>query len=229
MATSKKQKVVDIEIPALELQIIELRLIGKGILVTNNAKHLKETLAKAQGIKGVTPEISPGGRKKKREMRDPEFEYNRARYRINDDLDGFPAFRVKEALVDTAYTFADVPKNIVRRALFVQPEYDGWLVPIEHDQFPPKMNSGTERVGGQGGRPGAPDLRWRPEYNNWSIPIRIEYETNFLNASQIINLVAKAGFHTGIGEHRPEKQGGTWGTFGVMSEDEYQTTLKKTG
>ncbi len=57
------------------------------------------------------------------------------------------------------------------------------------------------------------DLRFRPVYTPWSLDITIDYVANVYTAEQVVNLLEAAGFSVGIGENRPEKSGGSWGTF----------------
>ena len=61
---------------------------------------------------------------------------------------------------------------------------------------------------------GSTDLRYRPEFSEWSILLRIEYDTEWISADTIVNLLERAGFGIGIGEMRPQK-GGEFGRFQV--------------
>jgi hypothetical protein len=49
------------------------------------------------------------------------------------------------------------------------------------------------------------DLRYRPQYTDWSCVLRIRYNRSAISAEQIVNLFHHAGFHIGWGELRPEK------------------------
>jgi hypothetical protein len=61
---------------------------------------------------------------------------------------------------------------------------------------------------------GAADLRYRPQFDQWSVDINIEYDADLLQQGDIVNLIDRAGFGVGVGEWRPEK-GGEFGRFAV--------------
>jgi len=61
---------------------------------------------------------------------------------------------------------------------------------------------------------GAADIRYRPEFDPWSVDLEIKYNAAVLSAEQIVNLVNLAGFSVGVGDWRPEKSG-THGTFHI--------------
>jgi len=55
---------------------------------------------------------------------------------------------------------------------------------------------------------GAADLRYRGEFQNWSIDFTLRYNANGLySLEQIINMINLGGFSCGIGEWRTEKSG----------------------
>jgi hypothetical protein len=228
-------------IPALNIRYIELMLVGKSILVTKNPRVILKQFIRDRGVIGASNEevVKPGGRSKDQSKPyNPRKEWEDGRYIMADGRDGFPAGTIKKTLVATAYTFADISKTFTRGAIFVHPaKDDGYLVPIMHegtkpgedpyvaemlkgegpygDDFEvPFMREDMVRIGGKGPGTGTPDVRWRPEYRNWKIPVTVEYEANLVSPATVINLFAKAGYHVGIGEWRPEKNG-DWGRFSV--------------
>ena len=71
------------------------------------------------------------------------------------------------------------------------------------------MREDTVRVGA-----GSTDLRYRPEFRNWSMILNFEFDAQALTQPTILNLVQRAGFGVGLGEWRPEK-GGEYGRFEV--------------
>lgn len=52
------------------------------------------------------------------------------------------------------------------------------------------------------------DLRYRPEFTDWSCAITIRYNAGVISAEQIVNLLSVAGFHCGIAELRPNSKSG---------------------
>ncbi len=64
---------------------------------------------------------------------------------------------------------------------------------------------------------GGADVRFRPQLNEWSAKILIEFDADVLNAAQISNLLQKAGFVCGLCEDRPQKSGGDHGLFSLAN------------
>jgi len=119
---------------------------------------------------------------------------------------GFPASGFKGAVVSACSFVSGVPKTIVRGALHVL----GDFVPINYDRL--VMRQDIVRVGKWNSR--VADIRFRGEFQDWDVVIKVRYDISLLTIEQIVNLFARAGFAVGIGEWRPEK-GGSWGTFQV--------------
>lgn len=60
-----------------------------------------------------------------------------------------------------------------------------------------------------------PDVRFRAQFVKWAIDIKIAYNTSVISADQIINLINLAGFGSGCGEWRPQKNG-SFGMYHVV-------------
>ena len=60
---------------------------------------------------------------------------------------------------------------------------------------------------------GSADIRYRPEYLNWSAVLTIEFNEGVISLDQIHQLVMAAGYGCGIGEMRPEKTKFNYGRF----------------
>jgi hypothetical protein len=142
--------------------------------------------------------------------KDPEGDFNAARYITEDGQDGFPAAGLKRAACN-AFRFADGIKKIeIAGALHVEPGHE--LVPIISD--PPLVREDTVKIS-----MGQTDLRFRPEYRNWRMEFEVVYNERAISAEQIVNLFNIAGFGIGIGEWRPERQG-QFGMFHVATDGE---------
>jgi hypothetical protein len=132
---------------------------------------------------------------KGREVRNPEAECKDALHTMPDGSPGFPSVAFKSAAVDACSTLAGITKVVTRMAFHVI----GDMVPIKGDWA---MREDMVRVG-----MGAADLRYRPEFKEWSADIRIRYNPLVLSAEQIVNLFNLAGFGGGVGEWRPQRDG----------------------
>jgi hypothetical protein len=57
-------------------------------------------------------------------------------------------------------------------------------------------------------------LTYRPEYKEWQLRIRIEFNPRLVSEEQLLALVDQAGWGVGICEGRPEKSSALgWGRF----------------
>jgi hypothetical protein len=76
----------------------------------------------------------------------------------------------------------------------------------------PRMRRDITRVGKFGSK--QPDLRYRPEFRNWSVDLVIEYEPSLITMAGLHQLIRRAGRSIGLYEWRPEKSyGGIFGRF----------------
>ena len=205
MAKKKDQKgAKSIHIPAIRRSVVKLRLVGMSPLVTHNwsEKAKSEMRAKQQGKA-----------RRKKDPKDPDAEFDAARYRLEDGRDGFPAVGIRKAIIGAARYVDGLTLVETRGSVFVNLGQE--LVPIEAPA--PAMREDMVRVGGRGPGTGTADLRYRPEYWPWQIPIEVMFMG--LTPEQVVNLVKLAGVHVGIGEWRPEKDG-QWGMFDVRTDAE---------
>ena len=149
-----------------------------------------------------------GVRVKNREIRKPEEEFRDAAYVCEDGRFGFPAGGIKACLIGAAHKDIGLEKTLLRKSLFIIPDDPiNNLIALETDD--PLMREDTVRVGA-----GSTDLRYRPEFRNWSMILNFEFDAQSLTQPTILNLVQRAGFGVGLGEWRPEK-GGEYGRFEV--------------
>jgi hypothetical protein len=110
-------------------------------------------------------------------------------------------------LINAAHKDIGIEKTLVRKSFFI-PCYDqNGVLTMEADK--PKMREDMVRVG-----MGSADIRYRPQFDSWSVRVRAEYDADLLNENDIINLVDRAGFGVGLNEMRPEK-GGDFGRFRI--------------
>lgn len=186
-----------IELPALSIQTITLMLVGDSPLIV----HAWSEKAKRQMLDKQMKKASKG-----RETRDPEADYEACFYRTPSGTYGFPAIGVKAAMVSAA-RYVDAKMTVLRGALHIDTE----TLPVIGE---PRPREDMVRVG-----MGTADIRYRPEFPEWRIPVPIKFNTSAISAEQIANLLNVAGFGVGIGEWRPERNG-SYGRFHVGSAGE---------
>jgi hypothetical protein len=181
----------------IERAVIEVPIVGTAPLI-----------AHAWSEKAKEMMIAPKGQTRtKKPARDPEADFAAARYRLDDNRDGFPAVAFKAAMVDAARLYDGVKMTELRAALYVSGEGTDLLVPIHGEAT---IREDMVRVG-----MGVADIRWRPSYWPWAAVLRVQFLPTLLSADSVVNLVDAAGIG-GVGEWRPSKaKTGTFGTFRV--------------
>jgi len=187
-----------IELPALNIQTVQLLLVGDSPLIV----HAWSEKAKRQMLDKQMKKAT-----KAREAKDPEADYEACFYRTPTGAYGFPAIGVKAAMVG-ACRFVDAKMTMARGAFHIDCE----MLEVIGE---PSMREDMVRVG-----MGTADIRYRPEFKQWRIPVAIKFNAAVISAEQIANLLNTAGFGIGIGEWRPEKSG-QYGRFHVGTSEEF--------
>lgn len=144
------------------------------------------------------------GRKTPKTVKDPQAEYEAALYRRDDGGYGFPVLAFKSATVEASRFYGkSVTKVALRQSLFFSGEYSKSagqsLVPIYGE---PQMREDVVRVGISGR-----DLRYRPEFPEWSSELTVTYVRSSLTHESVLSLIDAGGLGTGVGEWRPERDG----------------------
>lgn len=148
-----------------------------------------------------------GKKTKDREVRDPAKEGEEAAYKTEGGDYGVPLTAIKSALIGAAHKDLGIEKTLVKKAVFIPCSDAGGILPMDCDE--PIIKEDPVRVG-----QGSADLRYRPYYLRWAVPVVFEIDGELLTTEDLCNLVDRAGFGVGIGEWRPEK-GGEYGRFEV--------------
>lgn len=186
-----------IELPPLRIETIGLTLVGDSPLIV----HAWSEKAKRQMLDKQMKRA-----KQAKEAKDPEADYEACFYRTSDGSYGFPAIGVKAAMVG-ACRFVEMKMTEARGAFHIDAE----MLQVIGT---PRPREDMVRVG-----MGTADIRYRPEFPSWKIPVTIKYNASVISPEQIANLLNTAGFAIGIGEWRPERNG-SYGRFHVAGEGE---------
>lgn len=153
------------------------------------------------------------GRKSPKEAKNPEAEYEAAFYRTDEGGYGFPVIAFKAATVGAARFYGkSVSMTALRQFVFFDAPFSKEagqkLAPITGE---PHMREDVTRVG-----MGGTDLRYRPEFTEWSTQVEVTYVKSMLTRESVLSLIEAGGMGVGIGEWRPEKKG----DFGTYQIDE---------
>lgn len=188
-----------VEIPKIDVKRLKVRVVGDSPLITHrwSEKAKKEMLDKQMGK----------AKSGKKPPKNPEQDYLDSLYPHPEGGYGFPCVAFKAAAV-SACRFVDGMKMTEARGAF---HVDGELARIKGE---PRMREDMVRIS-----MGTADIRYRAEFPVWETTLMVAYNTGVFNPDQIINLFNQAGFGVGIGEWRPEKDGG-YGRFHVATSEE---------
>ena len=222
--TKKEQQ--GIVIPPLQMSAVQVRVEGISPLIAHQFpdKTRKELLSKAQKKSS-----------KVRTAKDPEAEFNAARYRIDEHgkfipapngkplADAIPARYIKDAMVQASRFIEGMTMVETKQLAFVEPGKQGIPIQVKNGKgyktygldIEPEIDESIQRVGRGAPGTGAPDVRFRPIYRNWSAEFNVVFNESLISADQIIALLNLGGFHCGVCEHRPSR-GGENGQFRVI-------------
>lgn len=215
MATARKQPTpepaevdtpVAIQINKIDTETLHVPITGTAPLIVHNfsEKSRRQMLDTQQG------------KKKVKQVRDPQSEYEAAFYRIaTDDGDkyGFPVTAFKAATIGAARFYdKSVTMTALRQFLFmsgVMTKADAQM--LVHIDGEPEMREDIVRLGGAARQA---DLRYRPMFPAWSTLLTVTYVRSSIDRNSVLSLIDAGGIGIGVGEWRPEKRG-EFGTYAI--------------
>jgi hypothetical protein len=179
---------------------VSLSLVGTTQLIVNNFdEKTKQQMADAQG----------GKARNKKAPKDPDDCYERARLRDTRGKDCIRALWIKCAGVKAARYVDGLKMTELRGAFYVE----GDMLPLQYK----KIRMRCDSVRNQGG---VADLRYRPEYTDWSVDITVRYRPDMITPDSVVNLLNNAGQSIGLCERRPGQNGDSFGMFEVAMKRE---------
>ena len=204
--TNSEECLLNIEIPAIELKVATIRIIGDSPLIV----HAWSEKAKKEMLDKQMKKASAG-----RAAKDPWMDYCESMYWLDGmpekptpkDIEnarfGFPTIAFKSCAVDAGFQQGLIAKKTTARGCF---HFLGEFAEIKGDV---SMREDTVKIG-----MGTADLRYRGQFKNWSTELTVRYNPRSMSLEQIVNLLNMGGFSNGVGEWRPSKDG-MFGTFHV--------------
>ena len=173
---------------------------------------------------------STANTKKKREAKDFDAAFNAARHISFEGWDGIPASAFRCACID-ACRLVGFKMTMAKMSIFIIE--DGWdkdegtpLVKIIGGA--PRRLDSMVRIGS--GLAKTVDVSVRPQWIEWGARLRFKYDADQFTASDVVNLVNRAGMQCGVCEGRPNSSasnGMGWGTFEISTEKEVMKLAKK--
>ena len=219
MATTKKSATV--EIKPMELQTVDITIVGTTPLIIHAwSDKAKQMMLDKQRGKAT---------KAKHEIKIPVNDFMAACYWLTEQPElgandeeaeanfqaaiaagakfGFPVTGIKQsAIMGAKRGGLDVVATELRGSFFLEGATEASTNDIaEIISEPPTMREDMVKVGGMSK---TADIRYRPQFNNWEIPMRMTYNVNGkYSLEQLLNCFNVGGFVCGIGEWRPERDG----------------------
>jgi hypothetical protein len=191
-----------VEVLEFSIREVVVPIVGISPLVVHkwSVKAMREIADKQAGK----------AKNKKHDIRIPEEDYEYAKHKSPQGWEGFPAAGFKAAMIRGAKMIGMVMKD-TQTAFFIKADdEETQLIKINGT---PRMRTDMVRVG-----MGSADIRYRPEYPEWSANLTIEFNSGVVSLDQIYQLVKAAGYGCGIGEMRPEKGKFNFGRFKLAEE-----------
>lgn len=189
-----------VQIDEVGTEKLQVPIIGTAPLIV----HRFSEKAKRQMLDNMQ------GKKSPKEPKNPEAEYEAAFYRLKDGVPGFPVIAFKAATVGACRFYGkSITMTALKQYVFFRGEIgpDGqMLARIEGE---PQMREDVVTV-----NRGGSDLRYRPEFREWSTVLEVIYVTSCLTRNSVLSLIDAGGMGVGVGEWRPERNG-DFGTYQI--------------
>lgn len=197
-----------ITIKAPNFQRIEFRVRGTAPLL--QAAFSNKTRAR---MRATMEAGSTAKSKRKKDPRDFEADFLDAMHVSTDGWPGVPAAAFRAACIDVC-RMVGFKMTHAKMSIFVEADgldADSGQPLVMLDAGEPEMSVLATR-----NATGVADLRARPMWREWSLRLRVRYDADQFTASDVANLVERAGTQIGIGEGRPfskSSYGMGFGTF----------------
>lgn len=181
-------------------------------------QHAFSAKARAQ-IRATQEAGSTSRARKVREPKDFQQVYEDAMHRSTGGWPGIPAASFRNAMI-SACRAAGFVMTRAKLAVFV--EADGYdangTALVKITQGEPHYHESYAR-----NETGVVDLRARPMWDaGWQAIVRVRFDASMLSATDVANLLARAGLQVGVGEGRPDSpnsNGLGWGLFTLVQDE----------
>ena len=212
---TQKVTIEQITIPAPNFQRLAFTVQGTAPLVMHKFSQKVQNEMKEKQEAGPT-----AAKGKKRKPKDFEEQYENAKHLSTDGWPGIPATAFRNAMISACKI---VGFHMTKGKISVFVEQDGFSedgVPlIEFTKGEPHYHETAVRLA-----TGVADIRARPMWDpGWEAAVRVRFDADIFTASDVTNLLMRAGLQVGILEGRPDSKKSTgqgWGTFDIVGSPE---------
>lgn len=189
----KKADSITISPPRIE--IISFRIKGTSPLM--QCRFPEKALAKMREKQAAGSVARKGA---KREPRDFQGDFQQAMHRSEEGWIGVPAAAFRNACIDVC-RMVGFKMTHAKMSIFFQKDgrdkSDGQDL-IRLDAGEPEYTEMPTR-----NATGVADIRVRPMWRDWAMELRAEYDADQFTATDMANLLSRAGLQVGIQEGRP--------------------------
>jgi hypothetical protein len=197
-------------IKAPNFQIAKVRIRGTAPYVQNKmSQRAREAMEEAQ--KAGSQAIR---KNRKKEPKDFDAVYRGAMHVSKDGWCGIPASSFRAGMISACRTVG-FAMTVAKLSFFVvadgYDQDDGQALVRIHGE--PRCFKMAVRLSN-----GSADIAARPMFENWYADLTLKWDADTFSATDVINLLARAGIHCGIGAGRPDSKtsaGMGFGTFEV--------------
>jgi len=187
------------------IQIVGIAPYVQHAFSEKQRKQMEDTQRAGQQARG----------KRQRAPKDFDAVYEAAKHKTKAGWCGIPAPAFRNAMI-SACKLIGFKMTHAKLSVFVEADgidaQDG--TPLVKIKGEPRIHEATVRNAS-----GVADIRWRPMWEEWSAVVRITWDGDQFSATDIFNLMWRAGLQVGIGEGRPDSpnsNGLGWGRFRVI-------------
>lgn len=196
--TEEAVEIPNLVIRRLKRELHEVPIVGVAPLIVNRwSEKAKEMMLAGQQSKT----------RAKKAPKDPVALYEASKYKLPDGRDGFPAVAFKAAIVAAARHYDGITMTHLKQCVMTLGEGPEQLVPLTYESV--SMREDTVRI------EKTADLRYRAQYNDWSVVLRIRTVAGQFDLESLLALVDAAGVG-GVGEWRPSAPHSSTGSYGVF-------------
>lgn len=221
-----KAKEVEVKLPEIDFKTVEITLYGTSPLVTHPfpLKAMKQIEDKQMGVAKTT----------RHDIRQPWKDLGESLYWLTEPpaefteesittamnegaVFGFHVGGVKDSAISAAVRRGLIKNAPMARGLFrilgtkQDYLYKKNCLAIKSTQ-PPVMRKDCLSTFSSGA-----DMRYRPQFDEWSIDVTIEYDAGAITLEQLLMWFKLGGFACGLGENRAEKGEG-WGSYTIETK-----------
>ena len=201
-------EIIRVTRPRLRIAAIQIKGIAPYVqhaFSEKQRKAMEETQRQGQQARG----------KRTRVPKDFEAVYEAAKHYAREGWIGIPAPAFRNACID-ACRLVGFKMTHAKCSIFIEPDgfdrNDG--TPLVRIQGEPRIHEASVR-----NESGVADIRWRPMWEQWGAIVNVQWDEDQFSATDVLNLMLRAGLQVGSGEGRPyspNSNGMGWGRFEVV-------------